>query len=146
MDIGFSFLAVLVIPLLLFSLVMVVLSLPLGSLRLGLTDQGSNPAGSTTREGYDLLADGFGVVGVDGLKIEPLSPELLARIRAAISGFVDLERRQYRGRVDLPALVPRPRTAQHHPSRPLLRAQHTGERQRVRPLRHRLEPGLRGHR
>ena len=41
-------------------LVMVALALPLGSLRLGLTDQGSNPAGSTTREGYDLLAQGFG--------------------------------------------------------------------------------------
>ena len=41
-------------------LVMVALALPLGSLRLGLTDQGSDPAGTTTREGYDLLAEGFG--------------------------------------------------------------------------------------
>jgi RND superfamily putative drug exporter len=41
-------------------LVMVALALPLGSLRLGLTDQGSNPEGSTTRQGYDLLAEGFG--------------------------------------------------------------------------------------
>ena len=41
-------------------LVMAVLALPLGSLRLGLTDQGSSPAGSTTRQGYDLLAEGFG--------------------------------------------------------------------------------------
>jgi RND superfamily putative drug exporter len=41
-------------------LVMVALALPLGSIRLGLTDQGSDPAGSTTREGYDLLAEGFG--------------------------------------------------------------------------------------
>jgi RND superfamily putative drug exporter len=41
-------------------LVMVALALPLGSIRLGLTDQGSDPVGSTTREGYDLLAEGFG--------------------------------------------------------------------------------------
>jgi RND superfamily putative drug exporter len=41
-------------------LVMVVLALPIGSLRLGLTDQGSDPADATTRQGYDLLAEGFG--------------------------------------------------------------------------------------
>ncbi len=40
--------------------VMVALALPLGAIRLGSTDQGSDPAGSTTRQGYDLLAKGFG--------------------------------------------------------------------------------------
>ncbi len=40
--------------------VMVVLALPLGALRLGSIDQGSDPAASTTRQGYDLLAEGFG--------------------------------------------------------------------------------------
>ncbi len=39
---------------------MVLVALPLGSLRLGLTDQGSNPESTTTRQGYDLLAEGFG--------------------------------------------------------------------------------------
>jgi RND superfamily putative drug exporter len=41
-------------------LVMIVLILPLFGIRLGLTDQGSDPSDSTTRKGYDLLADGFG--------------------------------------------------------------------------------------
>ncbi|WP_183068560.1 MMPL family transporter [Streptomyces sp. gCLA4] len=40
--------------------VMVVLALPTLSLHLGTSDQGNNPAGSTTRQAYDLLADGFG--------------------------------------------------------------------------------------
>jgi RND superfamily putative drug exporter len=39
---------------------MVLIALPLASLRLGLTDQGSNPEDTTTRQGYDLLAEGFG--------------------------------------------------------------------------------------
>ena len=33
---------------------------PLLSLRLGTSDQGNNPATSTTRQAYDLLAEGFG--------------------------------------------------------------------------------------
>ena len=41
-------------------LVMVALALPIANLRLGLTDQGSDPADATTRQGYDLLAEGFG--------------------------------------------------------------------------------------
>jgi RND superfamily putative drug exporter len=40
--------------------VMLALSAPFLHLRLGLTDQGSDPASSTTRKGYDLLAAGFG--------------------------------------------------------------------------------------
>ncbi|MFB7782344.1 MMPL family transporter [Streptomyces vinaceus] len=47
------------------TLVMVVLALPTFSLHLGTSDQGNNPAGSTTRQAYDLLADGFGP-GVNG--------------------------------------------------------------------------------
>ncbi|WP_406512783.1 MMPL family transporter [Streptomyces sp. NBC_00161] len=42
------------------ALVMVVLALPTFSLHLGTSDQGNNPAGSTTRQAYDLLAEGFG--------------------------------------------------------------------------------------
>jgi RND superfamily putative drug exporter len=38
----------------------VVLALPFFSLRLGLDDAGSDPAGTTTRLAYDLLAQGFG--------------------------------------------------------------------------------------
>jgi RND superfamily putative drug exporter len=40
--------------------VMVVIALPFFSLRLGLDDAGSDPAGSTTRIAYDLLDRGFG--------------------------------------------------------------------------------------
>ncbi|MEU3060841.1 MMPL family transporter [Streptomyces subrutilus] len=40
--------------------VMLVLALPTLSLHLGTSDQGNNPASSTTRQAYDLLAEGFG--------------------------------------------------------------------------------------
>jgi len=39
---------------------LLVLCIPTLSLRLGSSDAGSDPAGSTTRKAYDLLADGFG--------------------------------------------------------------------------------------
>jgi RND superfamily putative drug exporter len=45
--------------------VMLVLALPTFSLHLGTSDQGNAPASSTTRQAYDLLADGFGP-GVNG--------------------------------------------------------------------------------
>ncbi len=41
---------------------------------------GMGPAGYTLA--HHLLNEGFGVVGLDGLKIEPLPPELLGRTRA----------------------------------------------------------------
>jgi RND superfamily putative drug exporter len=40
--------------------VMLVLLLPAFSIRLGSSDQGNDPAASTTRKAYDLLAQGFG--------------------------------------------------------------------------------------
>jgi putative drug exporter of the RND superfamily len=40
--------------------VMVVLAIPVLSLRLGSSDQGNDPSSSTTRQAYDLLAEGFG--------------------------------------------------------------------------------------
>ncbi|MBC9723479.1 MMPL family transporter [Streptomyces sp. TRM68367] len=45
--------------------VMAVLALPTLGLHLGTSDQGNDPQGSTTRQAYDLLADGFGP-GVNG--------------------------------------------------------------------------------
>ncbi|MFF2850341.1 MMPL family transporter [Streptomyces sp. NPDC058001] len=45
--------------------VLAVLALPTFSLHLGTSDQGNNPKASTTRQAYDLLADGFGP-GVNG--------------------------------------------------------------------------------
>jgi RND superfamily putative drug exporter len=40
--------------------VMLVLAIPLLSIRLGSSDAGNDPASSTSRQAYDLLADGFG--------------------------------------------------------------------------------------
>jgi putative drug exporter of the RND superfamily len=40
--------------------IIVVVALPFFSLRLGTSDQGNDPAGTTTRVAYDLLAKGFG--------------------------------------------------------------------------------------
>ncbi|MDE3085737.1 MAG: MMPL family transporter [Acidobacteriota bacterium] len=40
--------------------VVVVVALPFFSLRLGSSDQGNDPPGTTTRQAYDLLARGFG--------------------------------------------------------------------------------------
>ncbi|MFI8103695.1 MMPL family transporter [Streptomyces sp. NPDC086023] len=47
------------------AVVMAVLALPTLSLHLGTSDQGNNPAASSTRQAYDLLAEGFGP-GVNG--------------------------------------------------------------------------------
>ncbi|MFD0353877.1 MMPL family transporter [Streptomyces sp. NPDC127110] len=58
------------------ALVMAVLALPTLSLHLGTSDQGNNPAASTTRKAYDLLADSFGP-GTNG----PLS--VVARLDGA---------------------------------------------------------------
>jgi RND superfamily putative drug exporter len=40
--------------------VMLALAVPVLHLRLGISDQGNDPTSSTTRQAYDLLADGFG--------------------------------------------------------------------------------------
>ncbi|MFJ8545212.1 MMPL family transporter [Streptomyces sp. NPDC093586] len=45
--------------------VVTVLALPTLGLRLGTSDQGNDPRGTTTRQAYDLLAEGFGP-GVNG--------------------------------------------------------------------------------
>ncbi|MEV0302174.1 MMPL family transporter [Streptomyces prasinus] len=71
--------------------VMAVLALPTSSLHLGTSDQGNDPKTSTTRQAYDLLADGFGpgvngpltlVTEVDGaadrLALDRLGPALRA--------------------------------------------------------------------
>ncbi|MET9430725.1 MMPL family transporter [Streptomyces sp. NPDC003036] len=47
------------------AVVMLVLALPTFGLHLGTSDQGNNPAGTTTRKAYDLLAEGFGP-GING--------------------------------------------------------------------------------
>ncbi len=49
-----------VIPALVAFAVVVLVALPFFSLRLGSSDQGNDPTGTTTRTAYDLLASGFG--------------------------------------------------------------------------------------
>ncbi len=51
------------------------------SLRLGFSDAGNNPEGTTTRQAYDLLAEGFGP-GTNGTLM----------LVTAIDGPVDAER------------------------------------------------------
>ncbi len=69
------------------ALVMVLIAIPFLSMRLGSADSGSDPAGSTTRKAYDLLAKGFGP-GYNG----PL--ELVAQINspAQKAAFVRVQR------------------------------------------------------
>jgi len=70
--------------------VITVLALPTLGLRLGTSDQGNNPTSATTRQAYDLLADGFGpgvngpltlVTHVDGAEDKLLLDNLDATIR-----------------------------------------------------------------
>jgi RND superfamily putative drug exporter len=42
------------------AVIVVALAIPFLALRLGHADQGNDPAGTTTRKGYDLIAQGFG--------------------------------------------------------------------------------------
>ena len=49
-----------ILPAVVALLIVVMFALPFFSLRLGSSDQGNDPVGTTTREAYDLLAQGFG--------------------------------------------------------------------------------------
>jgi len=49
-----------IIPAVVALVIVVLVALPFFSLRLGSSDQGNDPTGTTTRLAYDLLADGFG--------------------------------------------------------------------------------------
>ncbi|WP_030315984.1 MMPL family transporter [Streptomyces sp. NRRL B-3229] len=71
-------------------LVITVLALPTLGLRLGTSDQGNGPKSATTRQAYDLLADGFGpgvngpltlVTRVDGAEDKLLLDNLDATLR-----------------------------------------------------------------
>ncbi|MDQ1722660.1 MAG: putative drug exporter of the superfamily [Pseudonocardiales bacterium] len=49
--------------------VLAVLAIPFFSIRLGSSDQGNDPKASTTRKGYDLIAQGFGPGYNSGLQL-----------------------------------------------------------------------------
>ncbi|MFE9658874.1 MMPL family transporter [Streptomyces sp. NPDC005955] len=64
------------------------LALPVLSLRLGATDHGNHPEDQTTRQAYDLLADGFGP-GFNGPLIvvaEDARPDAVRRLTARVEG------------------------------------------------------------
>jgi RND superfamily putative drug exporter len=83
----------------------VIIALPFFSLRLGSADQGNDPAGSTTREAYDMLAKGFGP-GFNG----PLQLVAVVRDSAdsrALSRVVtDIGAQPDVARVAAPVLIP----------------------------------------
>ncbi len=68
---------------------LVVLMIPTFAMRLGFPDEGNDPAGTTTREAYDLLAEGFGP-GYNGPLMlvaalpEGTTPETLQAITTAV--------------------------------------------------------------
>ena len=69
--------------------ILVVLALPLFSLEFGFTDESNDPRGTSTREAYDLLAEGFGP-GFNGplLMVAELgSPQQLAAFNRTIAGL-----------------------------------------------------------
>jgi RND superfamily putative drug exporter len=69
--------------------VMLILAVPVLSLRLGSSDQGNDPSSTTTRQAYDLLADGFGP-GFNGpllLVAQTSSPADAAALRTLEAGL-----------------------------------------------------------
>jgi RND superfamily putative drug exporter len=69
--------------------VMLVLAVPVLSLRLGSSDQGNDPSSTTTRQAYDLLAGGFGP-GFNGpllLVAQTSSPADVAALRTLEAGL-----------------------------------------------------------
>ncbi|MGK2948091.1 MAG: MMPL family transporter [Acidimicrobiales bacterium] len=72
------------------ALLLLVLSIPVLGLRLGFSDEGNFAEGTTTREAYDLLAEGFGP-GFNGpfflaTQLEgPADPDVLAGITDAVA-------------------------------------------------------------
>jgi RND superfamily putative drug exporter len=90
--------------------IMLVIATPALSLRMGVSDAGNDPAGTTTRRAYDLLAKGFGP-GFNGpLAVVAQLPHAgdgaaLGRIAAALRGAPDV------ASVSAPSISPRGRTA-----------------------------------
>jgi RND superfamily putative drug exporter len=71
--------------------VMIALAIPFFSLQLGNSDQGSDPKGSTTRAGYDLIAKEFGVgynSALEAVVSGPggSDPAFLKRVSQTLSG------------------------------------------------------------
>ena len=68
--------------------VIVALAIPFFSMRMGHADQGNDPAGTTTRKGYDLIAQGFGVgynstltLVVSGPQVQQTAEQVAAAVK-----------------------------------------------------------------
>ncbi|MEU8758895.1 MMPL family transporter [Streptomyces sp. NPDC048659] len=95
------------------AVVMLALALPTLSLHLGTSDQGNNPASATTRQAYDLLADGFGpgvngpltlVASLDGAEAKVAMNELPAAL-AHTKGVASVSPVTYNGSGDTAVLT-----------------------------------------
>ncbi|MEO7262595.1 MAG: MMPL family transporter [Jatrophihabitantaceae bacterium] len=72
-----------------------VLAIPFFSIRLGSSDQGNDPQASTTRVGYDLIAQGFGPGYNSGLQLVISGPgatdqAFLGKVSQRLSGVADV--------------------------------------------------------
>jgi RND superfamily putative drug exporter len=72
-----------------------VLAIPFFSMRLGASDQGNDPASSTTRKGYDLIAQGFGRGYNSSLQLvvsgpQAAQPDYLGRITETLGSVDDV--------------------------------------------------------
>ncbi|HEY0169226.1 MAG TPA: MMPL family transporter [Jatrophihabitans sp.] len=72
-----------------------ILAIPFFSIRLGSSDQGNDPKGSTTRAGYDLIAQGFGPGYNSGLQLVISGPQaadaaFLGRVSQTLAGVADV--------------------------------------------------------
>jgi putative drug exporter of the RND superfamily len=79
-----------ILPAVVALLIVLLVALPFFSLRLGSSDQGNDPTGTTTRTAYDLLANGFGP-GFNGPLLlvaqnsGPADQQALGQLKTAVS-------------------------------------------------------------
>ncbi|MHC5704104.1 MMPL family transporter [Streptomyces tirandamycinicus] len=101
------------------TVVMAVLALPAFSLHLGTSDQGNDPASSTTRKAYDLIAEGFGpgangpltlVAALDGADDRLAMQQLPAALRAT-EGVASVSPVTFNSRSDTAVVVVVPDSA-----------------------------------
>jgi RND superfamily putative drug exporter len=76
---------------------LVALAIPFFSIRLGHADQSNDPAGSTTRRGYDLIQSGFGKGYNSTLELVVSGPgatdkAYLAKVATAVRGTADVDK------------------------------------------------------
>jgi RND superfamily putative drug exporter len=96
--------------------VLLVLAAPAPGLRLGFPDEGNNPAGTTTRQAYDLISEGFGpgrngplFVAADLTRPEAAAAlDRLAQRLRAVRGVADVSRPRLNEAADAALLIVNP--------------------------------------